>query len=76
MGAMTHEDVQISKLNADDRLLYDSGLMFLDGSLTDEGWELMKDMVLEEKKAGLVALVKSVNDSKSSPVEQTTQTDE
>lgn len=61
---MNTTDVQIHNLSDDDRLLYDEGLISIDGKPTSDGWEILKGIVLNEKKSALVQLVKEIKAKK------------
>lgn len=62
--SVTNADVQVAKLSADDRLLYDEGLINVDGTPTTAGWDLLKMVVFDANKDGVVALVKTVKAAK------------
>jgi hypothetical protein len=61
---MNTTDVKVHNLSADDRLLYEAGLISIDKIPTTDGWEILKGIVLEKNKLALVELVKKVNASK------------
>lgn len=64
--ALTTDDLEYVKLAADDRLLFDNGLIYLNGSPTESGWQMMKQAVFDANKADLVKSVKAIKKVKAS----------
>jgi hypothetical protein len=62
-----HEEVYLSdevkyiKLSADEKVLHEAGMISLDGKVTSEGWELLKQEVLNANKAAMVKLATEIN---------------
>ncbi len=61
---LTINDVKVHKMSKDDRLLYDAGIIDIDGKPTTSGWEILKGIVLTDYKEKLIALVKEINAEK------------
>lgn len=61
---MNTTDVKIHNMSEDDKLLYQEDMIDLDGMPTSNGWEILKGIVLAEKKSALVELVKAIKADK------------
>lgn len=62
---ISQNDIKVSKLEEDNRVLYEAGWCDLDGMPTSTGWEILKGIVFDANKKVLVDLARSVGKSKT-----------
>lgn len=57
---VTTQDLQYLKLSAEDRLLYDGGLIDQQGQATDEGIQLSNSLTFDANRKALVAIARDI----------------